>query len=789
MKIKTLLLSTVLFFTSLFAVLGQQKSVADSLDIINYNINVNLVHLATHRISGHTILKITPKVNNLNLIKLDLLKLPPDSIFFGTTKINSFTYNDTLIRINLPSPLNVNDTALLTVFYQGSPVMDGSGWGGFYFTSDSSFAYNLGVGFQAVPHSYGRVWYPCIDDFTERATYDCHITVKSDKKAVCGGTLMSVVDNGNNTKTFYWKIHASIPSYLSSVAVGDYVPVTDTFNSMTGHIPINIYVRPSDTTNAKNSFINLKQILAIYENRFGPFRWERVGYVGVPFNSGAMEHATNIAYPLVCINGALTYENLYAHELSHHWFGDLTTCTTAFDMWINEGWASYCESIYKEILYGREAYKTNVRDNHLNVIQTSHIVDSGYRAVYGIPSQFTYSTTVYDKGADMVHTLRNYIGDSLFFNTVKAMLNTHAFNNISSIEMRDFMSTYTGINLTDFFDAWIFKPGFPHFAIDSFKVTATNPQTKVRVWVRQRLNHAPAFANSNRIEMTFGKNSWQFFTDTIQFSGQLGSKEFTLPFVPDFVMMDYNEKTSDATTDMAKVIKITGVQSLPASLALIDVSAVPDSALVRIEHNWVAPDPLKTPNPDIKRLSDYHYWKVDGIFPATFFSKGRFKYSRVVNTTSGNLDNILLPSTLSVDSLIILYRKSTAYDWAAVPFTKAGTVNTGYLIVDTLRKGEYTLAVGKPYHAGINKISEPVVPWNVYPNPSNNSFTFSFNDTDKAIIKIFDSTGKQVETLKVGNHNPIVTWNAKRLPSGNYVAVLYSENNTILANKKLVLIK
>jgi len=254
-------------------------------------------------------------------------------------------------------------------------------------------------------------------------------------------------------------------------------------------------------------------------------------------------------------------------------------------------------------------------------------------------------------------------------------------------------------------------------------------------------------------------------------------------------MMDYNEKTSDATTDMAKVVKTSGVQSLPAALALIDVYAVPDSALVRIEHNWVAPDPLKTPNPDIKRLSDYHYWKVDGIFPATFFTKCRFKYNRVVNTATGNLDNILLLTTLSVDSLLLLYRKSTAYDWAAVPFIKAGTANTGYLIVDTLRKGEYTLAIGKPYHAGINKISEPALPWNVYPNPSNNSFTFSFNDTDKATIKIFDSTGKQVETLKIGNNNSIVMWNTKRLNSGNYIAVLYSENNTILGDKKLVLIK
>ena len=172
-----------------------------------------------------------------------------------------------------------------------------------------------------------------------------------------------------------------------------------------------------------------------------------------------------------------------------------------------------------------------------------------------MPSEYTYGNTVYDKGGDMVYTLRNYMGDALFFSSVKAMLNAYKFKNITTIELRDFLSNYSGINLNDFFTAWIFNPGFPHFSVDSFKVTSLTPQIKVKVWVRQKLNHAPAFANSNRLELTFGKNNWQLFTDTIHFSGQYGSKEFVLPFVPDFVMMDYNEKTSDATTDIAKSLK------------------------------------------------------------------------------------------------------------------------------------------------------------------------------------------------------------------------------------------
>ncbi|MEI6123580.1 MAG: M1 family aminopeptidase [Bacteroidota bacterium] len=789
LKIKLLMLANVLFFTNIGSISAQFKSVADSLDVLNYNININLVHLATQSISGFTVLKLTTKVNNLNQVKLDLLHLNPDSVYLGPTKLNTYNYNDTLLRITLPSALNIGDTVSVTVYYKGHPVIDGSGWGGFYFTTDSSFAYNLGVGFEAQPHSYGRVWFPCIDNFKDRAIYDCYITVKNDKKAVCGGTLLSVIDNGNNTQTFHWKLHGSIPSYLASVAVGNYTAVKDTFNSLSGKVPINIYVRPTDTTNAKGSFLNLKQILLAFENRFGPYRWERVGYVGVPFNSGAMEHSTNIAYPLACINGALTYESLYAHELSHQWFGDLVTCATELDMWINEGWARYCEAVFTESLYGKEAYKTNIRNLHLSVIETAHLVDNGYLAVYGIPAEFTYSNTVYDKGADMIHTLRNYVGDSMFFSATKSMLNTYAFNTISTLQLRDYMSTATGQNLNDFFDAWILSPGFPHFAIDSFKITQTSPQTKVRVWVRQKRNHAPAFANSNRLELTFSKNNWQFFTDTIHFSGQFGTKEFTLPFVPDLVMMDYNEKISDATTDNVLVVKTTGPKTLAAALCNLDVVSVTDSALVRVEHNWVAPDPLKLPNANIKRLSDYHYWKVDGIFPSNFLSKGKFRYNRIVNTTTGNLDNILLPVALSTDSLLLLYRKSPAEDWKITPFIKYGSSSAGYLIVDTLRQGEYAFAVGTPYTAFINKYSIESGQLKVFPNPSNNSFTFSFTITEKAVLKIYNANGNEVDSIRIGKNDSSAKWNTDEFKSGSYFAKLVSDKNVMLANEKLVLIK
>ncbi|HNX07978.1 MAG TPA: M1 family aminopeptidase, partial [Bacteroidales bacterium] len=577
--------------------------------------------------------------------------------------------------------------------------------------------------------------------------------------------------------------------YLASVAVGNYVAVNDTFHGLSGPVPINIYVRPSDTNAAKGSFINLKQILSIFESRFGPYRWERVGYVGVPFNSGAMEHSTNIAYPLACITGNLAYESLYAHELSHQWFGDLTTCSSAADMWINEGWASYCESVYRELLYGSEAYRLNVSENHYNVLLSAHAEDDGYRALYGIPDEYTYGTTVYDKGADVVHTLRNYLGDSLFFSSITSLLNDYQFSDISSTGLRDYLSIHTGVNMDDFFQAWVFSPGFPHFAVDSFKVLQTTPEIRVKVWVRQKLNHAPAFVNSNRIELTFGKNDWTFFSDTLLFSGETGTKEFVLPFVPDIVMMDFHEKISDAISDMSKVIKTTGTYDLTQALCRVDVSNISDSVLLRVEHNWVAPDTLKTPRPDILRLSDYHYWKVDGIFSDDFVARARFKYNRSVSATVGNTDSGLLPGAASTDSLLLLYRPDVSSDWNITHFTRLGPASVGFLIVDTLRRGEYAFAVGTPYFASMEKKPQENY-LNVFPNPSNKTFTFSFGITEDASIMIYDASGKEVYMIRVEKNDKQAVWEAGNYEQGMYYAQLISfKGKKKSGEKKLLLVK
>lgn len=761
----------------LFSGLSAQSLKSDTINVINYEINLDLVFLSKKQLKGFTKISLTPKKNNLQSFTLDLLKLTVDSVSFGNNNL-VYSYNDTILKINLPTPKNIGDTFSLTVHYRGTPVVEPYGWGGFHFLNDSSLAYNLGVAFYDYPHNYGRVWFPCIDDFVDRATYDFYIRVKTDKTVVCGGMQQSSVNHGDGTKTVHWKLTQTIPTYLASLAVSNYLVVDGSYTGLSGTIPTTLYVKPADTLKARQSFANLNDMLAIYENRFGPYRWPRVGFVSTV--KGAMEHATNIAIPDYMFNGNLTYEWLFAHELSHNWFGNLITCSSAEDMWINEGWAVYCEALFMEGKYGTQSFKDYVRTNHEDVLQKAHtpLGDGSYLAVYGIPLNLTYGTTVYDKGGSMAHTLRGYLGDSLFFNTIRQMLNDYAFQPISSIQMRDYISTKTGINMNDWFSAWIFTPGFPHFSVDSFKVTPSGPNFEATVFVRQKAKGTTNLANSNRIEVTFMDENWNIHKALLQFSGLSGNQKFTIPFFPKAVMLDLDEKLCDATTDLYQTIKTTGVKTFQNTKFSLDVKQVTDSAFVRVEHNWVAPDPLKFPLTGLT-LSDYRYWKIDGIFPSGFTATGRFQYNK-----SGYLDNTLLINP--ADSILILYREKTSDEWKPVSFTKIGTSNVGTIYVDNLKRGEYTLAVLDKKYAGIFKNPHTSTKVKIKPNPSAEAFVFEFKTTEEILIKIFDSKGSLIDSMVKPINEKETKWSPQHITNGVFYVHFINEKNQIIATDKLI---
>lgn len=738
-------------------------------DVKHYAIALNISDLSSKSIRGCCTIGFQSRVSGLQRVELSLLALTVDFVT-GNGSALSFVHDDTILAITLPQPLSEGDTAEVVVCYHGQPVEDAS-WGGFYFSG--SYAYNIGVAFTSEPHTFGRVWFPCVDNFTDRATYEMHITTAAASKAVCSGLPLGFSNNPDGTVTWHWKLNEEIPTYLASVAVAGYASLEGKYKSISGDsVPYILAALPADTAKLRDSFIHLSDAFDGFEDCYGQYRFGRVGFVVVPFSGGAMEHATNIAYPRFAVTGGLQYETLMAHEFSHHWFGDLVTCATPQDMWLNEGWASYSESIFLEKVYGKEAYKDEVRKNHKNVLQNAHIRDDGYRAVSGVPHEYTYGSTVYDKGADVAHTLRGYMGDSLFFRCLKEYFNAFKFNHASSYDFRDFLSQCSGIDLMPFFDNWVFAAGFPHFSVDSFFTASSGSDYEVTVFIRQRLRAAPAFYSNVPLELTFFSENFDSFTTTVLFSGACGIFHTTLSFEPAVVVVDLNEKISDAITDNYEMISATGTYTFDEAMMTLTVTQAPSPAWVRVEHNWVAPDPMKTVVSGL-HISDERYWKVDGIIPNGFTASATISYDGTA--TSGYLDQRLI--TNDEDSLVMLFRPDGRSDWAVHPdFTinTQGIVNNkrGQITINNITKGQYVLGI-RDYERAANDTqlvsspcfvlgetetdAAPELNLQVFPNPAKDSFYIRF-DTPvpvNLLILVFDMNGRlvtQLEAIKGTDH-------------------------------------
>jgi len=672
-----------------------QKTRSDTLDILNYEISLNITDFSNQVIYGNCRVDFTPKINGISYISLDLLSLSIDSIT-SEGVICAFNYNDTLISIALPSLLAINDTSEVTVYYNGTPATDLSGWGGFYF--QAGYAFNLGVGFDANPHNYGRVWFPCFDNFIERSTYKFNITTSNGKRAKCNGALLVETPLNGDTITSTWVLDKEVPSYLVCVAISDYETIYQTHNGISKQIPIELYSRAIDTNNFKSSFANLGIAISAFENSYGEYRWNKVGYSLVPFSSGAMEHATNIAFPRLAANGSLSFQDLMAHELAHHWWGNLATCENEGDMWLNEGWATYSEFLFNEIAYNTQSYIDLVNSNHEEVMHLAHIVDSGYRALYGIPHTYTYSDHVYLKGADIAHTLRGYMGDSLFFGGLTSFLNANQFSEINSYLLRNHLSQYSGIDLSDFFDKWVFKAGFPHFSIDSVNIEISGPNFLASVYTKQKLREATSLYNGVPLEITFFDENWNSTSKKIIHSGEYNVTTISLAFNPVYTAINYYNKISDAISSEAKTITQPGnynfINSQGAHLTL-SANSISDSALIRVEHNWAAPDPIKTAS--IYKLCQDRYWKIDGILPLNYSMTAKIFYDGRKSGSSYYDTQFFDDIDAHEDSLVLMYRRDAGADWSEYSFYTKNTIapndEWGQIVLDSFMLGEFAFAM------------------------------------------------------------------------------------------------
>ncbi len=752
MRFITIVLIVFLSLTSL------AQSHRDSLDILHYTLNVDISKIGTSKIWGCAEIQAKAKYD-LTAVSLDLYKLTTDSAFLAGEKV-SFMQNDTLVRL-LNCNVSKDDTITIKIYYNGMPKKDPQ-WGGFYFMD--GIAFNMGVGMSVYPHGIGRYWYPCLDSFTDKATYDFYIKTSEQNNAVCGGLFTGKTVDADNNPIYHWKLNQPIPTYLSSVAVGPFIKISDTYNGIERNIPIEIFVEKGDSTGAVNTFKNLKQTMAAYEEAFGAYQWDRIGYVVVPFGSGAMEHATNITFPNNSLSGNISNQTLAAHELSHSWFGNQVTTATSEDMWLNEGWATFCETWFKEKIFSKEISMSQVLSNHKNVITTAHISDGGYYPLNKIPHNITYGRTVYNKGADVVYNLRYYLGDELFFKGVKQYLQVRKYGNATSEDLQQILSDATGVDLSGFFNNWVYQTGYPHYSVDSFYYN----NSQITVALREKLNHRESFGNKHRVPLTFFDAEWNRLDTVLQFDSEKQAVSINTSFVPKALFIDLNQQLNDATIHDNHVISQAGYEYFKDCDFKINTLSITDSVLVQAIYNYAVPDDFLT---DISGVvvSNYHYWTINMLNAENFDAKGIFSYYLSKNTNPDNEYEIG-----NNDTIVMLYRKNTSYNWQIIKKGNRARISVGDIYIEHIKQGEYALG----YWDGVTPIdivdvyekggadNIPVV----YPNPVNNVLYIK-NINNSGLISIFNQQGIKVYSKNYDNTREIAV-SVDNLAKGIYYITL-----------------
>lgn len=738
---------------------GQLKDLpgSDSFDAQKYVIRLSDFDFTNQTLSGITEMTCRSLVNNPSGIELDIINLVVDRVLVGV-ELADFNQTDSSVIITLPEGIAAGQDFEITTMYHGQPFHED--WGGVHWSGN--YVYNLGVGLYSIPHNLARSWFPCIDKFSDKAAFEYYITVPEGCKGVCGGLLKDVTENDNGTFTYHWATELPLVAYNASFAVGPYELVEDTYHSnlQNRDIPITYYVRAVDTAKIAVMFQNIHRIAAFYEEKFGPYYFERIGYTGTSL--GAMEHQNNISFPNSAFTNDLSSESLYAHELFHSWFGNLVTCASAEDMWINEGWASFAQIYYMEELYGRKKFVEELDNYRFNALMKAHTSsqDGDYYAINNIPQTNTYGVSAYDKGAMVVQALRDYLGDDVFFPAVAAMLAKNKYSFMTSYDLCRELSEASGVNLTSCFNNFVFQPGASAYVIDSCIVEPFGGGYFATVYVEQKLHHRTQYTEDNKVNIVFMDKNLNTEEYRMSFKDFKGSNTFALAFEPVAVYVDYFHRSYDAKFDGYKVLTKTGQTNFKNTNFKIYVDNVSDSIYCHTTHYLVAP------NDDTLsgyRLSSVHHWKVDVInFGENNEAKGFFNYAMASN------DSDLLDGT---NYPLLMYRSKPTEKWHIVPTTQNGSYTVGDLIVDGLQSGEYAFAVEDSTHYGIRNFEAKI---SVYPNPSNYAFNISVEG--EGTLMIFDMSGKLVDKISVSQDITRYSWTPSSKNSAVYqLVMLYTD--------------
>jgi aminopeptidase N len=366
-----------------------------------------------------------------------------------------------------PEPVGSDQT--VTAYYHGRPrVAQRPPWdGGFIWARDSLGHPWIATANQGLGAS---VWWPNKDtQADEPDSQRIAITVPDSMMDVSNGRLRSTTQHGNEgTTTYEWFVQSPINNYDVAVNIGAYAHLSDTYAGLQGPLTLDFWPLAYHRDTAAAQFKQATSMLRCFESWFGPYPWYVDGYKLIETPHLGMEHQSAIAYGNRYENGyrgidlsgsgwGLRWDFIIVHESAHEWFGNNLTTADVADMWVHESFANYAEALYTECLFGTKAGAEYVRGNRARVLNDRPIVGH-----YGVNDEG--SGDMYYKGGNMLHTIRQIIGnDSTWHGILRGLNTTYWHQIVTGRQIQEYISRQSGIDLSHVFEQYLNTTRIPEF--------------------------------------------------------------------------------------------------------------------------------------------------------------------------------------------------------------------------------------------------------------------------------------------------------------------------------------
>ncbi len=391
------------------------------------------------------------------------------------------------------------------------------------------------------------VWCPTIDRPNQKTTEEISMRVPDKYVTLSNGLLVKQQKNNDGTRTDYWKMDMPHAPYLFFMGVGDYAIVKDSYNGK----EVSYYVEKQYEPVARKIFGNTPEMMAFFSRITGiEYPWQKYAQItGRDYVSGAMENTTATLHQESAQQDARElvdgnrWEDVIAHELFHHWFGDLVTAESWSNLTVNESFADFSETLWNEYKYGKDAGDAtnyngmqaylNNPDNYTKDLVRFHYADK----------EDMFDAVSYSKGGTILNMLRNYLGDSAFFNGLNVYLTTNRFKAAEAHQLRLALEQVSGRDLNWFFNQWYFGAGHPKLDISYQYDDAAG---KVKVILQQTQESGQTFQLPMAIDVYENGKKTRY---RVTLENKLDSFVFNYKKRPDLVNVDADKVITSERND------------------------------------------------------------------------------------------------------------------------------------------------------------------------------------------------------------------------------------------------